>query len=282
MGRPGLPERPTRADAGASPTAVAPLDRGQPALIELAGVGKTFDGRTKVLDGIDLALPRGELLALIGPSGCGKSTLLKLIAGLVRQSAGRIVVGGGAPAEAEGKLGFVFQDANLLPWLNALDNVALPLKLMGAPKAKRRQTAREMLDMVGLSRVPDHYPRELSGGMRMRVSIARALATGPEILLLDEPFGALDEMTRNSLNEELLRLREQQRWTAVFVTHSVSEAVFLSSRIAVLAANPGRVHTTKRIDLPFPRTARTRELPAFHALVAEVTRSLHNVPGQTA
>ncbi len=253
-----------------------PVDK-QPALIELTGVDKSFDGQTKVLDGIDLALPRGEFLALIGPSGCGKSTLLKLIAGLLRETAGCIEVGGGSPADAHGKLGFVFQDANLLPWMNIVDNVALPLKLMGIPNEQRQKTALEMLEMVGLSHAVTRYPRELSGGMRMRVSIARALATGPEILLLDEPFGALDEMTRNSLNEELLRLRESQRWTGVFVTHSVSEAVFLSSRIAVLSANPGRIHEMIDVDLPFPRTARTRELETFHRQVAEVTRSLHSV-----
>ncbi len=269
-----------RADLAASSSAIAQLERPQPPLIELRGIEKAFDGQAKVLDGIELTVARGELLALIGPSGCGKSTLLKLIAGLVRPSAGRIVVGGGAPADAEGKLGFVFQDANLLPWMSALDNVALPLKLMGAAKAQRRQAARGLLDMVGLSGALDRYPRELSGGMRMRVSIARALATGPEILLLDEPFGALDEVTRNSLNEELLRLQERQRWTAVFVTHSVAEAVFLSSRVAVLSANPGRIQETQRIDLPFPRTAATRALAAFHAQVAAVTRSLHRVSGQ--
>ncbi|MEE4661913.1 MAG: ABC transporter ATP-binding protein, partial [Halieaceae bacterium] len=230
----------------------------QPPLIELRGVDKSFDGQTKVLDSIDLALPRGEFLALIGPSGCGKSTLLKLIAGLIRQTDGSIKVGGGSPADAQGKLGFVFQDANLLPWMNILDNVALPLKLMGVSTEQRTEDATEMLEMVGLGPAMERYPRELSGGMRMRASIARALATGPELLLLDEPFGALDEMTRNSLNEELLRLRESQKWTGVFVTHSVSEAVFLSSKIAVLSANPGRLHDMIEVDLPFPRTARTR------------------------
>ena len=249
----------------------------QPALIEVRDAEKSFNGQDLVLDGINLSLNRGEFLALIGPSGCGKSTLLKLIAGLIRETAGSITVGGGSPADAHGKLGYVFQDANLLPWMNIVDNVALPLKLMGVRNEQRVNTALEMLEMVGLSHALERYPRELSGGMRMRVSIARALATGPEILLLDEPFGALDEMTRNGLNEELLRLREIQRWTVVFVTHSVSEAVFLSSKIAVLSANPGRIHELIEVDLPFPRTARTRELEAFHKQVAEVTRSLHSV-----
>ena len=250
---------------------------GQPPLIELSGVDKSFDGETRILDGISLSLARGEFLALIGPSGCGKSTLLKLIAGLLQQTAGSIVVGGGAPTDAHGKLGFVFQDANLLPWMNIVDNVALPLKLMGVATEQREKTALEMLNMVDLGHALERYPRELSGGMRMRVSIARALATDPEILLLDEPFGALDEMTRNSLNEELMQLRERQGWTGVFVTHSVSEAVFLSSKIAVLSANPGQLHELIDVDLPFPRTARTREMESFHKQVADVTRSLHSV-----
>ncbi|TGD74584.1 ABC transporter ATP-binding protein [Mangrovimicrobium sediminis] len=249
------------------------------ALISLQGVSKEFAPGQVVLDDISAELPRGEFLALIGPSGCGKSTLLKLIAGLISPSAGSLCVGGGAPSASEGKLGFVFQDANLLPWLDIRDNVALPLKLAGLPRAQRDERAEAMLEMVGLSHALGRYPRELSGGMKMRVSIARALATQPEILLLDEPFGALDEMTRDSLNEELLRLRELQGWTGVFVTHSVAEAVFLASRIMVLSANPGRIHALLDIDLPYPRTAHTRTDGDYHAYLTEVTRSLHSVGG---
>ncbi len=257
-------------------TQAAEPGRQQP-LITLQGVSKEFAPGQVVLQDIDAALPRGEFLALIGPSGCGKSTLLKLIAGLIQPTAGSLKVGGGAPSAAEGKLGFVFQDANLLPWLDIRDNVSLPLKLAGMPRQSREERAMQMLEMVGLADATGRYPRELSGGMKMRVSIARALATQPEILLLDEPFGALDEMTRDSLNEELLRLRELQGWTGVFVTHSVAEAVFLSSRVMVLSANPGRIHAMLDIDLPFPRTAAMRTQERYHHYLAEVTRSLHSV-----
>lgn len=260
----------THSDSEAMVTTTTPL-------IELGAVDKSFDGETAVLDGIDLELARGDFAALIGPSGCGKSTLLKLIAGLLSHTGGTIEVGGGSPEQASGKLGYVFQDANLLPWMNILENVALPLKLSGQSSELRYAKAREMLSMVGLTAAAQKYPRELSGGMKMRVSIARALATQPEILLLDEPFGALDEMSRNGLNEELLRLRESQGWTGVFVTHSVSEAVFLSNKVIVLSANPGRVHAQMEIDLPFPRTAQTRGEEAFQKQVARVSRSLHAV-----
>ncbi|MEM1112532.1 MAG: ABC transporter ATP-binding protein [Pseudomonadota bacterium] len=249
----------------------------QAPLISLDGLVKRFGDGPETLTDISLSLARGEFLAMIGPSGCGKSTLLKLMAGLLEPTSGKLLVGGGKPADSRGKLGYVFQDANLLPWSNILDNVALPLKLAGMEDTKRAERAQAMLELVGLGHVSEKYPRELSGGMRMRVSIARALATEPEILLLDEPFGALDEMTRDSLNEELLRLRELQGWTGVFVTHSVSEAVFLSSRVLVLSANPGRVHDLIDIDLAFPRTASTRADIRFHEQVADVTRRLHSV-----
>ncbi len=249
----------------------------QAPFIELHKVGKAFAGGQTALTGIDLALERGEFLAIIGPSGCGKSTLLKLIANLIPATDGEIRIGGGEVRDAREKLGYVFQDANLLPWLNILDNVTLPLKLAGLARDMRRDRARHMLEMVGLSAALDQYPRELSGGMQMRVSIARALATDPELLLLDEPFGALDEMTRDELNEELLALRERQGWTGIFVTHSVAEAVFLASRVLVLAANPGRIHQQIDIDLPYPRETSTRTGREFQAKVAEVTGSLHSI-----
>ncbi len=248
--------------------------------IAITGLHKRFGDGPAVLDNVDFRLARGDFVAVIGPSGCGKSTLLKLVAGLVKPSAGSITfTGSGADANAPQALkrAFVFQDANLLPWATITDNVALPLQLTGLPAAERRTRAQRMLALVKLTQAKDLYPRELSGGMRMRVSIARALATEPELLLLDEPFGALDEMTRDDLNEELLCLREHQRWTAMFVTHSVSEAVFLANKVLVLSANPGRVHAVIPVPFAYPRTAALRTDSKFQQLVADVTTSLHSV-----
>lgn len=243
--------------------------------IQLTDINKRF-GDQLVLSDINLTINQHDFVALIGPSGCGKSTLLKLMAGLSQPSAGSINYRSGVLDQ----LGFVFQDANLLPWLSIRDNVALPLKLAGQTKTLRQQQALTMLDAVGLSHAGDLYPRQLSGGMRMRASIARALAMQPELLLLDEPFGALDEMTRDDLNEELLRLREQHQWTAVFVTHSVSEAVFLASKVIVLSANPGKVHAVIDIGLDYPRSALTRTQAEFQQLVAQVGTALHSVRQQ--
>lgn len=251
--------------ADAIPTAAIPD-------VEIDLVCKRFGTHT-VLDHIELNFYRGDFIALIGPSGCGKSTLLNLIAGLTSATTGEIRY----RDKLLKQLGFVFQDANLLPWLNIRDNVALPLKLAGYNKAERHQRAQKMLAAVALSGAEKLYPRQLSGGMRMRASIARALATEPQLLLLDEPFGALDEMTRDDLNEELLRLREAHQWTAAFVTHSVSEAVFLASKVVVLSANPGKIHDIIDIQLPYPRTAVTRSEPEFQRLVAHVGTALHSV-----
>jgi NitT/TauT family transport system ATP-binding protein len=236
--------------------------------IELAGVSKSYGSGRLVLSAIDLDIQKGEFVTLIGPSGCGKSTVLKLIAGLTLPSDGTIRVDGMTPKEARGTISFIFQDATLLPWRTVRDNVGLGLDLERTGGDRRRKTTAAVLELVGLQDVAEAYPRELSGGMKMRASIARALATSPRLLLMDEPFAALDEMSRDRLNEELLRLREEQQWTAVFVTHSVAEAVFLSTRIIVLSPKPGRVHTVLPIDLPFPRDAALRELPEFEALVA--------------
>jgi NitT/TauT family transport system ATP-binding protein len=181
------------------------------------------------------------------------------------------------PRQARDRQAFIFQDATLLPWLTAQLNVELPLRLRGTPAAERGTKARQMLALVGLAKVSGYYPRQLSGGMKMRVSIARALTLAPQLLLLDEPFGALDEMTRNRLNEELLALRTQSPFTAMFVTHSVSEAVFLSNRIVVMAANPGRFHGEVKVDFPYPRESQLRERPEFQARVNEVSRLLHEV-----
>ena len=243
-------------------------------MVELAGAGKTFANGRTVLSPLALQIQKGEFVTLIGASGCGKSTLLKLISGLTAPSVGTVLVDGLTPANAREMVSFIFQDPTLLPWRTVLQNVCLGLELEGVGRERRRKSAETLLELVGLDSVADAYPRELSGGMRMRVSIARAMATNPRLLLMDEPFAALDEMTRDRLNEELLRLRAEQKWTAVFVTHSVSEAVFLSTRIVVLAPNPGRIHATFFIEPDIPRTAALRTAPEFDLMVGQVSRSL--------
>src|ERR1700730_11985589 len=245
-----------------------------PPQIDFANVSKGYGKSGIVLQGLDLKVQKGEFVTLIGPSGCGKSTVLKLIAGLTSPTQGTITVDGMAPKDARETVSFIFQDATLLPWRPVAQNVGLGLELDGLNKAQRQEKTAALLRLVGLEQVAKFYPRELSGGMKMRVSIARALATSPKLLLMDEPFAALDEMSRDRLNEELLRLRAEQKWTAVFVTHSVAEAVFLSSRIVVLAANPGRVHAVLPIDLPSPRTAALRDTPEFEARVLQVSHAL--------
>jgi NitT/TauT family transport system ATP-binding protein len=243
-------------------------------MVQLAAIRKTFATGHAVLDRLSLEIQKGEFVTLIGPSGCGKSTLLKLISGLTAPSAGTIRVDGLTPANAREMISFIFQDPTLLPWRKVLQNVCLGMELEGVSRERRRKRAETLLALVGLDSIGEAYPRQLSGGMKMRVSIARALVTNPRLLLMDEPFAALDEMTRDRLNEELLRLRAEQKWTAVFVTHSVSEAVFLSTRIIVLAPNPGRVHATISIDPDLPRTAALRVSPEFDQIVAKVSRSL--------
>ena len=247
-------------------------------LVELREVTKRFGPASAplVLDRISLAAAPGDFVSLIGPSGCGKSTLLRLIAGLSPLSGGSLTVAGHAPDAAAAELAFVFQEPTLLPWLTAARNIELPQKLRGVPAAARAATRARVLDLVRLADKSAAYPRQLSGGQKMRVSIARALARAPRLLLLDEPFGALDEITREHLNEELLAIRERQSWTAFFVTHSVAEAVFLSNRIFVMSANPGRLAAEVRIDLSHPRTADTRLSRAYHDLVTEVSRLLRS------
>ncbi|MGA3088398.1 MAG: ABC transporter ATP-binding protein [Terriglobales bacterium] len=248
--------------------------------VEFAGVSKHYgDGQT-VLDAVDLTIAKGEFVSLIGPSGCGKSTVLKLISGLATPSGGNIRVDGMTPKNARETVSFVFQDPTLLPWRTVRENVGLSLELEGVSRARREKKTGALLDLVGLRAVADAYPRELSGGMKMRVSIARALATSPRLLLMDEPFAALDEMSRDHLNEELLRLRSEQKWTAVFVTHSVSEAVFLSTRIVVLRPNPGRVYAMFPVDLPHPRTSALRTAPEYETLVAQVLHALREARSQ--
>jgi NitT/TauT family transport system ATP-binding protein len=245
-----------------------------PPFVELSDVTKRFGAGPLVLDRVSLAASAGDFVSLIGPSGCGKSTLLRLVADLGPPSSGTIAIAGRPPADAAAGLAFVFQDATLLPWLDVAGNVEAPLRLRRVPAAERTAIRRRVLDLVRLGNRAGAYPRQLSGGQKMRVSLARALALAPRLLLLDEPFGALDEITREHLNEELLAIREQQAWTAFFVTHSVAEAVFLSHRIVIMAAHPGRVFAELAVDLPFPRTAETRLTRAYHDLVADVSRQL--------
>ena len=218
-------------------------------LIGVRDVSKVFANGVQALGGASLDIAAGEFLSVLGPSGCGKSTLLRLIAGLVEPTAGTIEWPQGRP-----DLGFVFQEPTLMPWTTALGNVALPLKLRGQARSEREVRAAEALAGVGLKGFEKSYPRELSGGMKMRVSIARALVTAPKLLLMDEPFAALDEITRRKLNTDLLDLWQRTRFTAVFVTHSVFESVFLSQRIAVMSARPGRVRSELDIPAPYPRT----------------------------
>jgi NitT/TauT family transport system ATP-binding protein len=243
--------------------------------VEFASVSKTFGSGRLVLDSVDLVIEKREFISLLGPSGCGKSTVLRLIAGLTRPSSGAIRVDGMIPENAREAVSFVFQEATLLPWRTVRQNVALGLELERVAAPRRAQKTESLLELVGLSNVGDSYPRELSGGMKMRVSIARALATNPRLLLMDEPFASLDEMTRDRLDEELLRIRDEQKWTGVFVTHSVAEAVFLSTRIIILAPNPGRVHAVLPVNFPFPRTSSLRESVDFEELVGQTSYILH-------
>lgn len=250
--------------------------------VNVSGVTKRFGNGPAVLDDINFATAPGDFIAIIGPSGCGKSTLLRLLAGLAPLSQGSLQIDGQPPGDDSPELAYVFQEPTLLTWLRVAANVALPLKLRGIPAAERDAIVARCLAQVRLSDRADAFPRQLSGGQQMRVSIARALALQPRLLLLDEPFGALDEMTRNHLNEELLDLREQQAWTAFFVTHSVAEAVFLANRVFVMSANPGRIAHELKIDLPYPRTRDTREDPAFQRRVGEVAALLRSVEEVTS
>jgi NitT/TauT family transport system ATP-binding protein len=225
-----------------------------PDLVRLRGVSKVFANGVQALADVSLDIRTGEFLSVLGPSGCGKSTLLRLIAGLAAPSGGIIEGTTNGRAASDRELGFVFQEPTLLPWATALANTLLPLKLQGMARSESEARAAESLRLVGLGGFEQAYPRELSGGMKMRVSIARALVTAPSLLLMDEPFAALDEITRHRLNADLLALWESRRFTVVFVTHSVFESVFLSQRIAVMAARPGRVLSELVIDAPYPRS----------------------------
>ncbi|MDX5594752.1 ABC transporter ATP-binding protein [Pseudovibrio sp. SPO723] len=221
------------------------------AILALSGVTKSFDSGGPVLSDFSLTVTKGEFLSILGPSGCGKSTLLRLISGLEEPTSGRIEVDHGPAATDE--LGFVFQEPTLLPWTTVFGNVHWPLKIKGISAKKAAEQVMEALALVGLADSADKWPSELSGGMKMRVSIARALITKPKILLMDEPFAALDEITRNKLNDDLLELWERFGWTIVFVTHSVYESVYLSSRLVVMSRQQGRVVRDFEVEAPYPR-----------------------------
>ena len=244
-------------------------------LVSLHGVGKTFPSGVVALRDATFSVREHEFVSLLGPSGCGKSTALRILAGLIEPSDGDVTWhGGAAPDGSKGEIGFVFQEPTLMPWANVAGNVHLPLKLAGIGREAAMPRIREALTRVGLGAFETAYPRELSGGMKMRVSIARALATNPKLLLMDEPFAALDEITRFKLNNDLLTLWAAMRQTAIFVTHSVFESVYLSSRIIVMTQRPGRVHAQIAVDAPYPRTEAFRTSPEYAALCRKVSEAL--------
>jgi NitT/TauT family transport system ATP-binding protein len=268
---------PVKAVADALPIKPAVSVAQRRPLLRLAGIEKTFASGTTALTGVDLAISPGEFVSLLGPSGCGKSTLLKIIAALATPSSGTIdwpQAPHDAAGSAEPALSFVFQEPTLLPWRTAAENVRLPLLLAGENKNESRERVDEALALVGLSAFADQHPRQLSGGMKMRVSIARALVTRPKILLMDEPFAALDEITRNKLNDDLLEVFTRQHLTVVFVTHSVYESVYLSSRIVVMSSRPGRVVSDIPVDTSYPRTEEFRTSPAYNERCKLVSTAL--------
>ena len=228
------------------------------------------------LEEINFAVSDGEFVSLIGPSGCGKSTLLRVVADLSKPTRGKVQVGGESPnaARLKRKVGFVFQDPALLEWRRVLQNVALPLEIKGVSRREREKSAQELIELVGLKGFERSYPRQLSGGMRQRAAIARAMSTNPEVMLMDEPFGALDQITRDRLNMELLNLSQRKRMTVLFVTHSIHEAVLLSDRVFVMTPRPGRISGEIEVDLPRPRNLESRESDTFIKLVKHGVRLL--------
>lgn len=249
-------------------------------MVTLAGVDKVFPARkgssTVALKGIDLEVEAGAFVSLLGPSGCGKSTLLRIVGDLLGPTSGTVTVNGKTPAAArqDRDYGMVFQQATLLEWRRVLRNVALPLEITGVNDVEREKRARAMLELVELTEFADHYPWQLSGGMQQRVAIARSLTLEPALLLMDEPFGALDEMTRERMQMELMRIWQQTANTVIFVTHSIPEAVFLSTRVVVMSARPGRIAGIVEIDLPQPRVFETREDPRYFEKLVEVREML--------
>lgn len=249
----------------------------RPPVLDMTNVTKTFNGDVVALRDMNLNVNSGDFISLLGPSGCGKSTALRLIAGLSTPSAGRITWAGG---QSENDLGVVFQEATLMPWATVSQNVWLPFRLKGQSYASVRDEVLEALRLVGLEKFMDAYPRELSGGMKMRVSIARAMVTKPRLILMDEPFAALDEITRFRLNNDLLTLKAKIGCTVIFVTHSVFESVFLSDRIVVMAARPGRVIREVTVDAPYPRDEEFRTSAEYAALCREASQALQDAMGE--
>ena len=250
--------------------------------IMLRDIGMTYqnDGKdVTALTGVSMDIKKGEFVSLVGPSGCGKTTLLRIIADLIAPTSGEIKIAGETPREARLKqrYGMVFQSAVLYEWRTVKKNIMLPLEIMHIPRKEQEDRAMKMLELVGLTEFADHYPSQLSGGMQQRVGIARALAIQPEILLMDEPFSALDEFTREKLHEDLLRIWRRTNKTIVFVTHNISESVFLSDKVCVLSPHPGRLSALVDIDLPRPRTMELKNTPHFTELVAKVRNSFEGV-----
>ncbi|WP_371347492.1 ABC transporter ATP-binding protein [Ancylobacter sp. IITR112] len=266
-------------NARAPDLAPPPVTKGAP-LLRLSGVGKRFGNGVTALEGLDMEVHEGEFVSLLGPSGCGKSTALRLIAGLAEPSEGRLDWDADAKARQAQQardrhsIGFVFQEPTLMPWASVFGNVHLPLKLAGISRREAEPAIMEALELVGLAAFRDAYPRELSGGMKMRVSIARALVTKPRLLLMDEPFAALDEITRFKLNNDLLAVWRRLNCTIVFVTHSVFESVYLSSRILVFRARPGRISAELAIAADQPRDEAFRTSPEYAALCRETSLAL--------
>ena len=248
-------------------------------VLTMSGVDKVFGGDVVALKGMQLEVRAGDFVSLLGPSGCGKSTALRLIADLMPPTAGRIDWAGGLNP---GDLGVVFQEPTLMPWATVAQNVWLPFRLRGKPFQAVRDEVTEALDLVGLASFMESYPRELSGGMKMRVSIARAMVTHPRLILMDEPFAALDEITRHKLNNDLLELKARVGCTVIFVTHSVWESVFLSDRIVVMAARPGRVIREIAIDEAYPRSEEFRTSPEYAAHCRATSEALHTAMGEVA
>ncbi|MBI1774524.1 MAG: ABC transporter ATP-binding protein [Proteobacteria bacterium] len=252
---------------------------GQAELVRLERIGKVFSEGTVAVRDFSLAIGRNEFLSVLGPSGCGKSTVLRMIAGLGEPTSGTIVWPGAGTSGAAGPshgLSFVFQEPTLMPWATVAGNVLLPLKIARLSRAEAEDRVAEALAMVGLEGFADRYPRQLSGGMKMRVSIARAVVTRPRVLLMDEPFAALDEITRFRLNDDLLALWQRQGWTVVFVTHSVYESVYLSSRIAVMTKRPGRIIADLDIEIPYPRAEGLRTSGTYNDYCRLVSQHLHD------
>jgi NitT/TauT family transport system ATP-binding protein len=280
------PEERSKGASRRTPQAAAPsVDITAPPVVVLRGVTKRFASGLEALGGVDLAVARGEFLSLIGPSGCGKSTLLRIVAGLSAPTGGSCELHlGGVPGKAipAGHIGFVFQDPTLMPWSTVAANVELPFRIAGRVRSTERERVAAALGAVGLAGFERAYPHQLSGGMRMRVSIARALVTGPELLLLDEPFAALDEITRLALNDDLLRLWELHRPTILFVTHSVFESVYVSTRIAVMTARPGRIAADLPVSLAQPRDRGVRTTPAYAVMCERVSAALAAAVGEGA